>query len=30
VLERFTWEQVALRTVEVYRQAITAHAAETG
>ena len=27
VLERFTWEQVALRTVEVYRQAIAAHAA---
>ena len=30
VLERFTWEQVALRTVEVYRQAIAAHAAGTG
>ena len=30
VLERFTWEQVALRTVEVYRQAIAAHAAATG
>ena len=29
VLERFTWEQVALRTVEVYRQAIAAHAAGT-
>jgi starch synthase len=27
VLEMFTWEQVALRTVEVYRQAIAAHAA---
>ena len=30
VLERFTWEQVALRTVEVYRQAIAEHAAGTG
>ncbi|MGD0447238.1 MAG: glycogen synthase [Candidatus Dormibacteria bacterium] len=30
VLERFTWERVALRTVEVYRQAIAAHAARTG
>jgi starch synthase len=30
VLERFTWEQVALRTVEVYRQAIAAHATGTG
>ena len=29
VLERFTWEQVALRTVEVYRQAIAAHATGT-
>jgi starch synthase len=27
VLDRFTWEQVALRTVEVYRQALAAHAA---
>ena len=27
VLERFTWEQVALRTVEVYRQALAAHTA---
>ena len=30
VLERFTWEQVALRTIEVYRRAIAAHAAGTG